>query len=177
MGEDKDLSASLARDLDGAFESLVWAYQDRLYAFAVRMTGDHHDAQEITQDAFVRAYRALGGYDRKRISALELRPWLYTIALNAVRNSKRGSRTVLVSLDGVEHAAADDPAGDVERSSEVARLLASLPPRHRAAVLLRYFEDLSYEEIAEVLGEPVGTVKSNVHRGIARLRAAVEEGS
>src|SRR5258706_574888 len=100
MGEDRDLSASLAHDLDAAFESLVWAYQDRLYAFAARMTGDHHDAEEIAQDAFVRAYRALAGYDRKRISALELRPWLYTIALNAVRNRKRGAKAVLVSLDG-----------------------------------------------------------------------------
>src|SRR5260221_7007833 len=156
MGEDRDLSASLAHDLEAAFESLVWAYQDRLYAFAARMTGDHHEAEEIAQDAFVRAYRALAGYDRKRISALELRPWLYTIALNAVRNRKRGTKAVLVSLDGVDHAADDDPAVLVERSSEVAGLLAALTPRHRAAVLLRYFEDLSYEEIAEVLGEPVG---------------------
>jgi len=174
MGDDRDLAVRLARDLDGSFEALVDAYQDRLYAFAARMTGDHHDAEEIAQDAFVRAYRALAGYDRKKITGLELRPWLYTIAMNALRNRRRGRRHVLVSLDGHDVPATDDPAGafeDSQRTAALVRSVAALPARHRAAVLLRYFEDLSYEEIAAVFGDPVGTVKSNVHRGVARLRA------
>jgi RNA polymerase sigma-70 factor (ECF subfamily) len=180
MRAEKGLTGRLARDLDGCFEELVLAYQDRLFAFALRMLGDHRDAEEVAQDAFVRAYRALGGYDPERIRSLELRPWLYTIALNALRNRTRGSRPKLVRLSDHDRASAEpDPAAAAEASEEaslLAKHIAALPMRHRAAVLLRFFEDLSYEEIAATLGEPVGTVKSNVHRGVARLRAAMVQG-
>src|SRR5436190_7218199 len=80
------LSGRLAMDLDGSFEALVREHQDRLYSLALRYVGNAHDAEELTQDAFVRAYRALAKYDRERILALDLRPWLTTILLNAARN-------------------------------------------------------------------------------------------
>src|SRR6185436_20520906 len=77
---------ALAGDLDGSFEALVLAHQDRIYSIALRLLGDPRDAEEAAQDAFVRAYRALSGYDPARIRELRLRPWLATIVLNLCRS-------------------------------------------------------------------------------------------
>src|SRR5438270_12672553 len=97
---EQGLAERLATDLDGHFEHLVRTYQDRLYGFALRLTGSRQDAEESTQDAFVRAYRALQGYAEDRRRALRLRPWLYQITLNVVRNRVRRPALVAVSVDG-----------------------------------------------------------------------------
>ena len=86
MDTDEPLIAALADDLDASFEALVLAHQDRLYSIALRMLGDPRDAEEAAQDALVRAYRALAGYDAARIRELRLRPWLATIVLNLCRS-------------------------------------------------------------------------------------------
>jgi RNA polymerase sigma-70 factor (ECF subfamily) len=188
------LTEALAADLDGAFEELVRGCGDRLYAVGLRLTGSPADAEEIAQDAFVRAYRALRGYEPARIRALALRPWLYRIAVNVARNRLRGKRPILLPLNG---AAPDDDerifgiepadggegpeviAERREQGAELAALVAGLPPRYRAAVVLRHVEGLAYAEIAEALEQPIGTVKANVHRGLRQLREALErnEGS
>src|SRR6202023_1119743 len=94
------LSEGLATNVDGHFEDLVRTYQDRLYGFALRLTGSPRDAEESTQDAFVRAYRALQRYPEQRRRELKLRPWLYRIVLNVVRNRVRRATLSLVPLDG-----------------------------------------------------------------------------
>ena len=182
------LPAALAADLDGAFERVVVAYQGRIYGFALRLTGNPQDAEEVAQDAFVRAYRALQRFESERITALALRPWLYQIALNVARNRARGKRHRTVPLLVGEEAATDTrggvpeppddaaegPADFAERAGTgeaLARLVSGLPDRYRAAVILRHIEGLSYPEAAAVLGQPVGTVKANVHRGTKLLRA------
>ena len=86
MDTDEPLIAALADDLDASFEGLVLAHQDRVYSIALRMLGDPRDAEEAAQDALVRAYRALAGYDAARIRELRLRPWLATIVLNLCRS-------------------------------------------------------------------------------------------
>ena len=83
--DDSELTERLARDLDGTFEHLVEAHVDRCYSIALRVLGNPHDAEEVAQDALVRAYRALGGYGPQRIRELRLRAWL------ATRSSKRSS--------------------------------------------------------------------------------------
>src|SRR4249920_2331214 len=85
MDTDSSLIEALAADLDGTFEALVLAHQDRIYSIALRVLGDTRDAEEAAQDAFGRAYRALAGYDAARICDLRLRPWLATIVLNLCR--------------------------------------------------------------------------------------------
>jgi RNA polymerase sigma-70 factor (ECF subfamily) len=182
--DDTQLAHSLAGDLDGSFEILVRAHVDRCHAIALRMTGSPHDAEEIAQDALVRAYRALGGYPPDRIRELRVRPWLATIVLNLCRNRARSrpqmTSTSLATLveAGVEPAAGDDtdPAGlalaGVARE-RLASHLAALPERYRAPVVLRHVDDLSYAELAAVLGRPEGTLKSQVHRGLALLREAM----
>src|ERR687894_2555742 len=86
---DDTLPGALAADLDTAFERLVRSHQDRLYTIALRMLGDPRDAEEVAQDAFVRAYRAIEGYDAQRTRELRLRPWLAAIVVNLCRNRAR----------------------------------------------------------------------------------------
>src|SRR5262245_27395392 len=99
VSQDEGLRERIAEDLDGSFEDLVRVYQDRLYSYALRVTGRREDAEEVTQDAFVKAYRALASYPAERIRSLALRPWLYRITLNTARNRFRGKKIRTVSLD------------------------------------------------------------------------------
>jgi RNA polymerase sigma factor (sigma-70 family) len=181
--DDTELTNALARDLDGTFEALVTAHVDRCYAIALRVLGDPHDAEEVAQDALVRAYRALGSYEPQRIRELRLRAWLATIVVNLCRNRVRRRpipTTPLAPLveAGREPAAsqATDPAHVAALGADrehLAAILASLPDRYRIPVVLRHVDDLSYAELAEVLGRPEGTVKAQVSRGLAMLRAAI----
>jgi RNA polymerase sigma-70 factor (ECF subfamily) len=185
--DDETLTRELAADLDATFEALVRAYQDRLYAFGLRLTGSPRDAEEIAQDAFVRAYRALARYPAERIETLKLRAWLFQVTVNVARNrmrTRRPAEVPLTSPDGANDGRFDPPADDSEQPEQVAErhdeqdrvaaVVATLPERYRAAVVLRHLQGLSYQEIAAVLGQPAGTVKSNVHRGVAYLRAALD---
>jgi RNA polymerase sigma-70 factor (ECF subfamily) len=171
--EDAALAERLADDLDGNFNALLLAHQDRLFTIALRTSGDRHDAEELVQDAFVRAYRALGAWAPERIRELRLRGWLTTIVLNAGRNRARVRRVPTTELafdPGAEPAT--DPLARRDEREAWARLLADLSPAHRTAVVLRHVDGLSYAEIAEAVGRPEGTVKAHVHRGLAALRSA-----
>ena len=172
--DDARLAARLASDLDSSFESLVVAHQDRLFTIAFRTGGDRHDAEELVQDCFVRAYRALATYPPTRIRELRLRGWLTTILLNAGRNRARVKRvptTELTFEPGAEPAV--DPLTRRDERETWARLLAGLTSAQRTAVVLRHVDGMSYAEIAEATGRPEGTVKAHVHRGLAALRTAL----
>ncbi len=184
--DDTELARHLALDLDGTFEALVHAHADRCHSIALRLTGNPHDAEEVAQDALVRAYRALAGYDTDRIRELRIRPWLVTIVLNLCRNRARSRhRNPPTPLDplvdaGREPAAGldTDPAGLAVAGAARDRLaahLAALPERYRVPVVLRHVDDLSYAELAAVLGRPEGTLKAQVHRGLALLRASLAD--
>lgn len=178
----EDLSRGLAEELDAWFPDLVRAYQDRLFGFALRLLRSRPDAEESVQDAFVRAYRALERYPAEQRRALRLRPWLYRITLNVVRNRVRRPVLRAVNLDGpladgLAASPAERPdhlAEAAERRERLAGAVAELPPRYAAAVVLRHVQGLSYAEAAEVLDQPVGTTKSDVHRGLRLLRESLE---
>jgi len=184
---DRPLIAGLARDLDATFPDLVTAHQDRLYSIALRMLGDPHDAEEAAQDALVKAYRALAGYDAGRIHELRLRGWLATIVLNLCRTRlgrRAGHGAPATSLDDPdlgwrEPRSAEDAGPEAVAQRRLERelwgdRLLRLPPAYRAAVILRHVDGLSYPETAAALGRPEGTVKAQVHRGIALLRTMLE---
>lgn len=166
------------------FDKIVDDYQRRLYGFALRMTGNREDAEEIVQDAFVRAYRALGKMSDEQRSELRLQPWLYTITLNVTRNRLRSKRPTNVALDALADAdallrgsavreAPPQPEKIVEQQADMAlveRALLQLPMHLRAAATLRFIEGRSHPEIAEILNQPIGTVKSHVHRAVRILR-------
>jgi RNA polymerase sigma-70 factor (ECF subfamily) len=152
---------------------MVNEHKDRVFATSLAMTGNRHDAEEVAQDTFFRAYRALATYSPERVRDLKERAWLHRIALNVVRNRVRGVKPSLVELNGSESDHAPGPeAQTMERMQldELATRVAGLPVRYREAVVLRHVRDLSYAEVAEALGQPVGTVKANVHRGLKLLR-------
>ena len=186
---DATLAAALAEDLDGNFESVVRRFQDRLFTFALRLTASREDAEEVAQDAFVRAYRALKTYPAERVRAMALKAWLYQVALNVARNRLRRKRHPTVSLDADDvggtraaRQAHDDPSSrpdarfEVKRKrADIATLVAQLPERYRSPLILRYVEGLKLEEVASILKQPLGTTKSNVHRAINALRESMTE--
>jgi RNA polymerase sigma-70 factor (ECF subfamily) len=182
---DAMLAVALARDLDRSFEHLVIAYRARIVTFVARMLHDEARAEDVAQDVFVRAYRALQTYPAERRASLRLRSWLYAIAHNLTRNAFRDAPPPSDSLEyddgapragladaqpGPEHlvlrAEAWDSIGDA-----IARLSVALRP----AFVMRYVDELSYEEIAESLDQPVGTVKASAHRGLLAVRAHLEK--
>jgi RNA polymerase sigma-70 factor, ECF subfamily len=164
------------------FEKIVDEFQRRLYGFALRMTGNREDAEEIVQDAFVRAFRALGKMTPEQRAELRLQPWLYTITLNVTRNRLRSKRPTNVALDALADPDAllnhtqegpEQPEAIVQRGADmvlVEQALLQLPMHLRAAATLRFIEGHSHPEIAEILEQPIGTVKSHVHRAVRILR-------
>lgn len=169
--------AALAGDLDVGFAELYDAYRTVVFSTALRVSSRRADAEDLTAEAFLRAYRALASYDAARIAGLAPRAWLLTILLNVWRNDRRTTarRPAAAPLDAAPDPA--DPAEPVERTAErhesgreLAALLAELPDDQRIAVVLRHVDDLPVAEIAQVLGCPVGTAKSHISRGLRRLR-------
>jgi RNA polymerase sigma-70 factor (ECF subfamily) len=175
-----DLTSRLAAGVDQAFPDLVRSMQDQLFSGVLRITACRADAQDITQETFVRAYRALRGYPPDRVRSLKLSGWLWTIALNLCRNRARSLARHPVAADNGRLAAhADRGPGPEElavgREPPLADQLATLPEAMRVAVVLRHVVGLPYAELAEVLDRPEGTVKADVHRGLERLRKLLQE--
>jgi len=172
---DAELTAALAEDPAGGFEAMVRAYQHRVYAFALSMSGEPADAEEIAQDTFLRAHTALRRYPAERILALRLNAWLHRIALNVFRNRIRRRTLRLVPLDP-EPLVADTAAGPERQAlsraalRELANLVSGLPEQQRSAVVLRCVQGMTYAEVASLLGQPEGTAKANVHRGLQAIR-------
>ena len=167
----------LAGDLDAGYEAFVAAHARDVYSTALRLSGSRAEADDLAQDTFVRAYRALGRFDAERVRALEARPWLLTITVNLWRNRVRaGARRPKTTRADVVHDVADPGPGPAaaaeatETSEALVRLLRELPEHHRVPVVLRHVVGLSYAEISSVLGCPEGTAKANVSRGLDRLR-------
>ena len=155
------------------FERMVHEHQHRVFALGLALTGNRHDAEEVAQDTFLKAYRALVTYPPDRVRELKQRAWLHRIALNVVRNRVRGIKPRLVELNGSEpdHAMGPEDGALLRMEmDDLAARVAALPIRFREAVVLRHVQELTYEEAAEALGQPVGTVKANVHRGLKLLR-------
>jgi RNA polymerase sigma factor (sigma-70 family) len=162
-----------------AYEELVRAHQAIAFRTAYLLAGDEADAQEAAQDAFVKAYRALG---RFRVGA-PFRPWLLSIVVNEARNRRRSAaRRNALALRAVADAAPGDAApspeaafASAERRRELLAALGRLGDDHRLVLECRYLLDLSEEETAAALGVPRGTVKSRLARALERLRAELGE--
>jgi RNA polymerase sigma-70 factor (ECF subfamily) len=158
--------------IDERFESEVMPHARALYGSALRLTRNPQDAEDLVQETLLRAYRGFGGY-RPGSNA---RAWLYTILhrvrTDILRKRGRSPRTTEMTDDGPavlpEHEAVLTAGNE-----DVLQALASVPEVFRAALTLRDVEEFSYEEIAGILGVPVGTVMSRIHRGRAALRKAL----
>lgn len=171
MDDDCLLTDRLATDVDGTFPEMVEVLSGGVFSGLRRLAGPD-DAEDLTQETFIRAYKALSGYHPDRIRDLRLRGWIWTIALNLGRNHARdrSRRPSLVEL--VDH----HPVHDLEPADSETwdRRLGQLSAPQRRAVVLRHVVGLDYGEIAEATGRAEGTVKSDVHRGLERLRHLME---
>jgi len=158
-----------------AYEELVRRYQRRVYAVACRIVRRHDLAEDIAQEAFLRAYRALGRFDRAR----PFGPWIARIAANLAVNEYRSPRRREQELPPEHAEKPSAQAGPLDnllaREAEgvLDQALGALPQEQRAVFVLRVYEELSYQEIAEALDISPGTVMSRLSRARERLRTAV----
>jgi RNA polymerase sigma-70 factor (ECF subfamily) len=154
-----------ARNGDGAaFEQLYLRHRDHMYTLCLNLCGDREQAQDLLQDAFLRAYRALPGFR----GGSQFTTWLYRIVLNLCRDAARRRRR---SPDPVSALPSTDPA-TVTTISQARQALRLLGPRHRAVLALRYSQSLSYREIAELLGWSLPRVKVTLHRARRAFKEA-----
>jgi RNA polymerase sigma-70 factor (ECF subfamily) len=163
-----------------AFRSLVEHHQEAVYSIILRLVRNPDLAEELAQEAFVRAYASLHAFR----GASSFRTWVIQIALNLVRDRHRseGRRPVLVSLDELKHRAnrADDPDLNLahgELSARLERAIGRLPREYREVFLLKHVEGLSYQEIATTTGVSIGALKVRAHRARLRLRESLSDRS
>ncbi len=170
------LAGRLADGDPRAPKALVERHHAEIYRYALAMLRDPAAAEDAVQTSFERAFGALGRYPEERVRNLALRPWLYRITLNVVRNLVRDERreVAVAEVPEVSSARSRTTFGQEEHSEawlDAAAALGRLPERQRVAVALRYLADLPYSEIAEATGWPENTAKTLARRGVGRLRA------
>jgi RNA polymerase sigma factor (sigma-70 family) len=160
-----------------SWDDVVREHSGRVYRLAYRLTGNVHDAEDLTQDVFVRVFRSLSSYTPGTFEG-----WLHRITTNLFLDGVRRKQRIrfdALADDAAERVSGREPPPDRavdERmlDGDIQAALDELPPDFRAAVVLCDIEGLSYEEIAATLGIKLGTVRSRIHRGRAQLRAALE---
>jgi RNA polymerase sigma-70 factor (ECF subfamily) len=159
------------------WEEIVQTHSARVYRLAYRLTGNQHDAEDLTQEVFVRVFRSLSTYTPGTFEG-----WLHRITTNLFLDMVRRKQRIrfdALAEDAAERLASREPSPaqhfhDNHFDADVQQALDTLAPEFRAAVVLCDIEGLSYEEIAATLGVKLGTVRSRIHRGRAHLRAALK---
>jgi RNA polymerase sigma-70 factor (ECF subfamily) len=166
-----------------AFGELVRRYQDRVYNTAFRLLGNAEDAYDVVQDAFLNAYLSLGSFKGDSLFFT----WLYRIAINTAITLKRKQRVVISlqgarggdnGLDPADPSHEAEPGRGLEQAEQEQRIQAALnrlSPEHRAVLILKDMEGQKYEEMAEILQVPIGTIRSRLHRARTELREVLEQ--
>jgi RNA polymerase sigma-70 factor (ECF subfamily) len=158
-----------------AFDVIVERHQRHVYQLCYRFAGNHEDANDLTQDVFIRAYRALKTFKGRS----SLGTWLYRIAVNVSLNKVSGrTRTepldALLAVSDERIASTDESAPEAllrgERATQVRAAIARLPRKQRATLVLRVYHDLPHEQIANILGSSVGAVKANFFHALNNLK-------
>ena len=160
-----------------SWDEIVRTHSQRVYRLAYRLTGNQHDAEDLTQEVFIRVFRSLSSYQPGTFEG-----WLHRITTNLFLDMVR--RRARIRFDSLGEDADDRLPGrepsperifnDTHMDADIEQALAALAPEFRAAVVLCDIEGLSYEEIAATLDVKLGTVRSRIHRGRSQLRAALE---
>jgi len=174
-GDEADLIRRARQGSSEAWEDLVRLHQEPLFRLAYLLLGDAGEADDVAQEAFIRAYRSLERFDAAR----PLRPWLLSIAANLARNRRRAAGRYLAAL---QRWFTEPSAGvSIEErgiqnleSQSLWRAVRRLDFPNQQVIYLRYFLEMSTEEVAETLQVPEGTVKSRLHRALKRLRGVIE---
>ena len=153
---------------ESGFEVILQLYGRRLYGFFYRATGDSHDAEDLVNELMLRLLRRLKHYQHRD----RFEPWLFRIAANMARDRIRGLRSRPTPLS-LSREGEGEP-GMTDRSGQLQRLLEQLDPTTRGMILLRYFGDMSFRDLAHTFGCPIGTALAKVHRGLGFLRQRAE---
>ncbi len=175
---DRDLVASAASGLEGGFEELVRRYQRPISAYVYRMVGDYETALDLTQEIFIKIYGSLSRYRPE----FKFSTWIYKIAHNAaidhLRRSSGRERSLVSGNESDQYDLPIESEGltpeqqteQEERRVEIESVVRSLPTAYRELIVLRHSQDLTYEEIVEVTGLPLGTVKNRLFRARDLMR-------
>jgi RNA polymerase sigma-70 factor (ECF subfamily) len=175
---DRELVATAARGLEGSFEELVKRYQRPIAAYVYRMVGDYDSALDLTQEIFIKIYSSLSRYRPE----FKFSTWIYKIAHNAAIDHLRRNAGRERSLSGgtetdhydlpieCEGLSPEQQSEREERRGEIETVVRSLPTAYRELIVLRHSQDLTYEEIVEVTGLPLGTVKNRLFRAREMMR-------
>ena len=176
---DSELAGRAQQGETSAYGVLVQRYKKRIYAVAYRMVHSHEDADDVAQEAFVRAFQALDSFDTNRA----FYTWLCRIAMNlAINVTDKQRRRATDSLDERQETVGFEPAGNNDTAAETERrelrtavddAVKALPAGMKEVFILRMFEDMSYEDISETLGIPRGTVMSRLARARERVQHAL----
>jgi len=170
LADDADLLRKAAAGDGSAFHTLADRHMDRLYRLAVSLVGNSADAEDLLQETFAGAYRGLDRFEGRA----SVGTWLTRILVMQVARFRRGRRgKAMGSIDSemdVPSIGQQSGASGVDARIDIQAALLQLSPAHREVLVLREFEQMSYEEIAEVLGVPQGTVESRLHRARSELR-------
>jgi RNA polymerase sigma-70 factor (ECF subfamily) len=160
-----------------AFSALVDIYNGPVFRLAFRMTGSAQDADDLTQECFLRAFQSL----RRFRTGERFFPWLYTVSLNVIRNHLRKANALLEKTAGSVTPEAADPRDDPaeaaigqERGRRLQGYLLRLPVPVREVLVLRFYEELSFEDIAAVTGDSLSNAKMKVYRGLEKIRLMME---
>ena len=181
--DDQRLITDSLRGDTTAFGELVRRYQDRLYNTVFRILNHNEDAQDVVQEAFLSAYQSLGNFK----GDAQFFTWLYRIAVNTAISHKRKHRMGLsihpgsqggTAMEPVDSSLASQPGQALQRQEEenrVQQALLRLSPEHRAVLVLKDMEGQKYEDMAAILGVPIGTIRSRLHRARTELREVFEK--
>jgi RNA polymerase sigma-70 factor (ECF subfamily) len=167
--DDRDAVTACQRGEREAFDRLVERYQRDVYRLCYRYVNNHHDANDMAQEAFLRAFRAIGKFRGE--SAFST--WLYRIAVNTCLNFRSARKPEASELPDSLPDRAETAAEAVERDEMHARVrgaVARLPEKQRATLILKVYHDLTHEEVAGILGSSIGTVKANLFHALGNLR-------
>ena len=160
----------------GAFDVIVEQHRRSVYQLCYRFVGNHEDASDLSQDVFLRAFRGLKSFR----GGASLKTWLYRIGVNTCLNRVTAKKPVTEDIDARQHVdtgheSPDDRVLREERGVRVRTAIAQLPPKQRATLVLRMYQELSHEEIAGVLGSSVGAVKANFFHALGNLKKILGE--
>ena len=183
--EDRELAELAAQGREGAYRELLTRYERPVFSLILRMVGDQALAEDLAQEAFVKAFNAIDRYD----SSYKFSSWIFKIANNRAIDHLRKREVETVSIDGSPDAATEEEregsrielesreespekyTESRELGGHIEKAIEKLKPEYRSVILLRHVEGHSYDEIADILELPLGTVKTYIHRARAQLKS------
>ena len=168
--DDKEILLLLKKEstMDKGFRLLVEKYQKRLYYHVRNLVGEHEDADDVLQNVFIKVFKNIGGFEERA----ELFTWLYRIATNesyTFLQSQKRKATLTIDITELNSKEADNYFDELQLEEKLTKAIERLPEKQKAVFNLRYYEEMSYEDISSVLGTSVGALKASYHHAVKKV--------